>query len=373
MEMQKEELKGLFKKYHEGKCTEEEKALLEAWYLEYNEHDLDISSKKVKAIGQRLWREMPGNHSSFIKIGLKLAVAATIIGMLFTIALKFFLPRPANTGLVHKKEIGPGSNIAVLTLSNGQKINLSTAINGQIAKQAGIQVYKTASGQITYKSTAVTATSDLTTMNNISTPKGGQWQVTLPDGSTVRLNSASSFSYPTSFKNQKERIVQLKGEGYFEVAKDKAHPFIVRTDQQSVEVLGTHFNINAYGDEPAVKTTLAEGSIKVSASNGKSQLLSPGQQSILKQGELTRITANVDDELAWTKGSFHFSDQNIQSIMRQLARWYDIEVLYEPNVSYGGLHGRLSRNKNLSQVLSGLEATQSVHFKVEGRRITVMK
>ncbi|MES2267480.1 MAG: FecR domain-containing protein [Bacteroidota bacterium] len=371
--MKTEELKELFKKYHDGTCTEEEKALLESWYLEYNEHDLDITPKRIKAIGQGVFRELPGNHNSFIKIGLKLAVAATIIGMMFTIAIKFFLPHPTNTGVVRKKEIGPGSNIAVLTLSNGQKINLSTATNGQIAKQAGIQIYKTASGQITYKSIADPAASNVITTNNISTPKGGQWQVTLPDGSEVRLNSASSFSYPTSFKNQKQRIVQLKGEGYFEVAKDKAHPFIVKTDQQSVEVLGTHFNINAYADEPAVKTTLAEGIVKVSASNGKSQLLSPGQQAILRQGELTAATVNVDDELAWTKGSFHFSDQNIQSIMRQLSRWYNIDVQYAPDVNYGGLHGRLSRNKNLSQVLSGLEATQSVHFKVEGRRITVMK
>lgn len=371
--MKKEELQKLFKKYHQGNCTEEEKALLEAWYMEYNEHDLDISPKRIKAIGEKVFRELPGNHNSFIKIGLKLAVAATIIGMMFTIAIKFFLPHPTNTSVVRKKEIGPGSNNAVLTLASGQKINLSTATKGQIAKQPGIQIYKTASGQITYKSVGAPAASNAITTNNISTPKGGQWQVTLPDGSSVRLNSASSFSYPTSFKNQSARIVQLKGEAYFEVAKDKLHPFIVKTERQSVEVLGTHFNINAYPDEPAIKTTLAEGKVKVSADNGQSKLLSPGQQSMLKQGELTLQNVNVDDELAWTKGSFHFSDQSIQSIMRQISRWYDIDVQYEPNISWGGLHGRISRNKNLSQVLSGLEATQSVHFKVEGRRITVMK
>jgi len=369
--MEKEELQKLFKKYHDGTCTEEEKALLEAWYLDFNEHDLDISPKRIKAIGERVFRELPGNHNSFLRIGARLAVAAGIIGMLFTIGANF-LTKPIVTKVAQKKEIGPGSNIAVLTLSNGQKINLSKSINGRIAQQAGIQIYKTANGQISYKSVVNEAGSDITT-NNIATPKGGQWKITLPDGTNVLLNSASSLSYPTSFKSQSNRTVQLTGEGYFEVTKDKAHPFIVKTDQQSVEVLGTHFNINAYADEPAIKTTLAEGSVKVSANNGKSQLLSPGQQSVLKQGDLTRFTVNVDDELAWTKGSFHFSDQNIQSVMRQLARWYDIDVQYAPNISYGGLHGRLSRDKNLSQILSGLEATQSVHFKVEGRRITVMK
>jgi len=368
--MEKEELQKLFNKYHDGTCTEEEKALLEAWYLDYNEHDLDITPRKIKAIGQRVFRELPGNHGTFLKIGAQLAIAASILCILFTIAVKF-LPRPTTPNFVKQKEIGPGSNIAVLTLSNGQKINLNKVTNGQIAQQAGIQIYKTANGQITYKSIA--NANDISTVNNISTPKGGQWKITLPDGTDVLLNSASSLRYPTSFKNQKDRIVELKGEGYFEVAKDKSHPFIVKTAQQSVEVLGTHFNINAYADEPAVKTTLAEGRVKVTAANGKVQLLSPGQQSLLKQGELSWITVNVDDELAWTKGSFHFSDQNIESIMRQLSRWYDIDVQYEPNVDYGGLHGRLSRNKNLSQVLSGLEATQSVHFKVEGRRITVMR
>ncbi|WP_374950050.1 FecR family protein [Mucilaginibacter sp.] len=371
--MKKEELQKLFIKYHEGTCTEEEKALLEAWYLEFNEHDLDIAPKRIISIGQRIFRELPGNHISFLNIGVKLAIAAGIIGMIISITVKFILPTAHPQKTVSIYDIRPGGNNAVLTLSNGHKINLSAATNGQIAKQAGIAVYKTAKGQILYKSIVLPVTGDSITTNNISTPKGGQWQVLLPDGSKVLLNSASSLSYPTSFQNQHDRIVQLTGEAYFEIAKDKAHPFIVKTHQQSVRVLGTHFNINAYPDEPAIRTTLAEGSVNVLSNNGKSKRLSPGQQSILQQGELTRTSVKVEDELAWIKGSFHFSDQNIQSIMRQLSRWYDIEVQYQSNISYGGIHGRISRDKNLSQVLSGLEATQSVHFKVEGRRITVMK
>ncbi|AMR29936.1 hypothetical protein A0256_00155 [Mucilaginibacter sp. PAMC 26640] len=371
--MKKEELQNLFKKHHEGKCTEEEKALLEAWYLEFNEHEMDISPKRIKAIEQRLFRELPGNHTSFIKIGAKLPVAAGIIGMLITVTVKFILPSEKKEKIAVTSDILPGGNNAVLTLANGHKINLNTVTNGQIALQAGIHIYKTASGQLTYKSIANAAASDAIATNNISTPRGGQWQISLPDGSNVWLNAASSLSYPVSFQNQKDRIVQLTGEAYFEIAKDRSHPFIVKTGQQSVEVLGTHFNINAYPDEPSIKTTLAEGRVKVLATNGKSQLLSPGQQSILQQDELTRAIINVDDELAWTKGSFHFSDQSIQRIMRQLSRWYDIDVQYAPNVSYDSLNGRISRYKNLSQVLNALEATRAVHFKMEGRRITVMK
>jgi transmembrane sensor len=371
--MEKEELQRLFIKYHEGTCTEEEKALLETWYLEFNEYDLEISPKRIKAIGQRIYRELPGNHIAFVKIGIRLAAAASIIGLIITIALKFLLPQQNTQKLANAQDIHPGSNIAVLTLANGQKINLNSATNGQIAKQAGIQIYKTANGQITYKSTVSQVSSDFVSTNTITTPKGGQWQLTLADGSNVRINSASTFSYPTSFNKAPNRVVELSGEAYFEVAKDKEHPFIVKSNQQSVEVLGTHFNVNAYADEPAVKTTLAEGNVKVSSNNGKSQLLSPGQQSVLKQGELIRLEVNIDDELAWTKGSFHFTDQSIQSIMRQISRWYNIDVYYEANISNEGLNGRISRYKNLNQVLSALEATQSVHFKVEGRRITVMK
>lgn len=372
LNMEKEELQNLFKKYHQGKCTEEEKALLEAWYLDFNEHDLDISLSRIKAVGQRVFRELPGNHNSFLEIGMKLAIAAGIIGLIITLSIMFLFPKrnADTTAAIH--EIKPGGNNAVLTLSNGQKINLSTATNGQIAKSGSIQIYKTGRGQILYRSDTLPK-ADIITSNNISTPKGGQWQVTLPDGSKVKLNSSSSLSYPTSFKNQKQRIVKLTGEGYFEVAKDKAHPFIVRTDMQTVEVLGTHFDINAYTDEPATKTTLTEGSVRVSAINGNSQILSPGRQSILKQGSLTETAVNIEDELAWTNGSFRFRDQNIQSIMRQISRWYDIQVQYEPNVSYEELNGRISRDKNLSQVLKALEATKTVHFKVEGRRITVMQ
>lgn len=371
--MKKEELKALFKKYHENNCTEEEKALLEAWYLEFNEHDLDISPQRVKVISQRIFRELPGNHTAFIKIGVRLAVAATIIGVMITVGLKFFLPVVPKDKVAKNQDIRPGSNIAVLTLGNGQQINLNTVTNGQIAKQAGIQIYKTVSGQVTYKSTANPTANDIITTNNISTPKGGQWQITLPDGSKIWLNSASSINYPSTFSNQKERIVHLSGEAYFEIAKDRLHPFIVKTEKQTVVVLGTHFNINSYADEPAVKTTLAEGRVKVSTRTGDTKFLIPGQQAILENGGLHVKEADIEEALAWKNGYFRFNDESIQGVMRKLSRWYNIDVQYDPNVSNDGLNGKISRFKNISQVLKALEATQTVHFNVEGRRVTVLK
>lgn len=371
--MEKEELKSLFKKYHEGKCTEEEKALLEAWYLQFNELDLDITPGRIKAIGNRIYRELPGNHNVFFKIGVRLAAAAILVGVIMTFTLKFWPQQHKTLALASIHDIPPGTNTATLTISNGKKINLTNAVKGQIAIQPGIQILKTTSGQITYQTTAnISEVSDSQT-NNISTPKGGQWQVILPDGSKVWLNSASSINYPSSFAKQKERIVQLSGEAYFEVAKDKSHPFVVKTDRQTVEVLGTHFNINSYPDEPAVKTTLAEGRVKVSTIVGITKVLIPGQQAFLENDVLSVNEANVEEALAWKNGYFRFNDESIQSIMRKLARWYAIDVQYDQGVSKDGLNGKVSRFKNISQVLKALEATKTVHFKVEGRRVTVMR
>jgi len=370
--MEKEQLKELFKKYHEGKCTEEEKALLEAWYLQFNEHDLDITPRRIKAIGNRIFRELPGNHMVFIKIGVKLAAAAIAIGIIVTITLKLSLTQDKPSKLIYANDIVPGTNKAVLTLSNGKKINLSNAVAGQLASQSGIRILKTTSGLIIYKVVPNVGILD-NKSNNITTPIGGQWQVILPEGTKVWLNSASSLTYPATLGKQKDRIVQLNGEAYFEVAKDKLHPFIVNTGKQEVKVFGTHFNINSYQDEPSLKTTLAEGAVSVSIIGGSSKLLKPGQQAILKDGTLSVENANIEEALAWKNGYFRFNDENIQSIMRKLSRWYNIDVQYEGDISNDGLNGKISRFKNISQVLKALEATKTVHFKVEGRRVTVLK
>jgi transmembrane sensor len=372
--MKKEEVKELLKKYHEGKCSEAEKALLEGWYLQYNEREINISPKRIEALGKQIFMELPGNHYDFIRIGLWLAVAATTIGILISVTLKFYGTNKQPKTLTHVRDIAPGSNKAILTLANGTKINLNDAANGQLTAHSGIKILKTADGQLIYKVTDVNILYDNIKPNNVTTPNGGQWQVHLSDGTKVWLNSASSLTYPSSFDKQKDRRVQLTGEAYFEVAKDKAHPFIVLTDQQEVEVLGTHFNINSYNDEPAVKTTLLEGSVKVITKTSQNiKFLSPGQQAVLANNILVVGQANMEEAVAWKNGYFRFNDEDIQSIMRKLSRWYNIDVVYQGDISKEGLNGKVSRFKNISQVLKALEATKTVHFKVEGRRVTVMK
>ncbi|ALL06618.1 hypothetical protein AQ505_14605 [Pedobacter sp. PACM 27299] len=268
------------------------------------------------------------------------------------------------------ENILPGGNKAVLTLSDGSRISLDDMANGEIAKESGVKITKTADGRILY-SVRKGLSHVKPSYNTISTPKGGQYQIALPDGTIVWLNAASSLKYPSSF-TEKDRLVTLTGEAYFEVAKDKKRPFRVKTVQQEVEVLGTHFNINAYDDEEVVKTTLIEGSVKVKLpSSNQSTVLKPGEQSsVLNEIKVNQVDAN--SAIDWKQGLFWFNDESIYSIMRQFSRWYNIDVEYRGNVSNIRFGGQVSRMKNLSQVLRIMELTKSIQFKVEGNKIIVM-
>jgi len=273
-----------------------------------------------------------------------------------------------------EKGILPGGNRAVLTLADGTSILLDSASNGTIASQGSTKVIKLNTGQLVYNSTDGAAVS--ISYNTLTTPLGGQYQVTLQDGTIVWLNSGSSLRYPTIFAGA-ERRVEITGEAYFEVAKNPNQPFKVKINLSSgeggeIEVLGTHFNINAYEDEAAVKTTLLEGSVKVNHSNATSQL-KPGQQLQLnKQGRVEIVNkADLEETMAWKEGRFQFENADIHYIMRQIARWYDVEVEYKEEITrhFGGV---ISRNENVTKVLNLLELTGEVNFKIAGKKIIVM-
>lgn len=268
------------------------------------------------------------------------------------------------------RDIAPGGNKAVLTLANGKKIILSDAKNGKLAADSGVTVTKLADGKIIYALESGSVAN--AAFNNIETPRGGQYQVILPDGSKVSLNAASSLTYPASFAMLKERRVELKGEAYFEVAKDKKHPFIVKTENQEIKVLGTHFNINSYTDELMTKTTLIEGSVLVKVSDTE-QILKPGYQAINGMGGLKVVEANVEEVLAWKNGYFMFDNEGIESVMRKISRWYNVDVVFKGNVPKDKFGGTVSRFENVSQVLRKLTYTDKVHFIIEERRIIVTK
>jgi transmembrane sensor len=272
-------------------------------------------------------------------------------------------------------KIVPGGNKATLTLSNGSKVALTSAKNGQIANQFGTIVTKTADGKLVYQNSS-SSTENTNIYNVIETPKGGQYQVALPDGTKVWLNAASSLRYSLTF-NGNERKVELTGEAYFEVAKDKTRPFKVYSSGQVVEVLGTHFNINTYSNESSVRTTLLEGSVKVTSLSAKTYaMIRPGQQSIIRNANKLIKVENVDmdESVAWKNGYFMFNGEQLESILRKISRWYDVDIEYQnEELKREVFSGTLSRYSSVSQVLKKLELTQSVHFKTEGRKIIVTK
>jgi transmembrane sensor len=279
------------------------------------------------------------------------------------------------------QDIRPGGNKAVLTLANGQVIDLDSAQNGVLVEQGNMAVVKNQHGEVVYKAVGEEkpAGQHTNAYNMLATPRGGQYQLTLPDGSRVWLNAASSIRYPVAFAND-ERLVEITGEVYFEVA-----PVQLRSGQKmpfrvmilplggAVEVLGTKFNINAYSDEPALQTTLLEGSVKVSSmENGKWAMLKPGQQASIRRSQLT-VHDNADLELAmaWKNGFTLFKSADIKSIMRQVARWYDVEVVYEGAVSDRSFTGGISRSADLQELLRLLQVSK-VQFRIEGKKLIVM-
>ncbi len=267
----------------------------------------------------------------------------------------------------------PGSDKAVLTLSDGSIIILDDASAGHIAMQEKVKVSKIDDGILVYQPNEL---STALVYNSISTPKGGKFSITLSDGSRVWLNAASSLRFPVNFVG-KERRVELTGEGYFEIAKDKSKPFIVDVaGKEEVEVLGTHFNINAYNDESSINTTLLEGSIKVkTAGSAQSKLLSPGQQFMLFSEGKNKVHSDVDldETIAWKNDKFDFGEStDLENVMRQIARWYDVEVEYAGNVSGIHLSGSISRNVDASKVFQMLELTGVAQFRISGKKVIVM-
>jgi ferric-dicitrate binding protein FerR (iron transport regulator) len=299
-------------------------------------------------------------------------MAAAAIILLISGILIYNLINPFRPLLspAYANDISPGKNQATLTLSDGRKIPLDDQHKGFLATDANATIRKTRAGEIIYDASPETSTN---AVNSMATPSGGAYELKLADGTLAVLDAASSIEYPVTFSG-KERKVKITGQVYFEVSHDAQKPFMVTFNDNVVEVLGTHFNINTYSDEPEVKTTLLQGSVLMKSNNAQ-VLLKPGEQAILKpwDGSLKVATVNTRNEVSWKDNYFRFEKENIKEIMRQLARWYAIEVAYEGPVTDEEFSGVISRTKNISQVLRMLEYSQSVHFKIAGRRVIVMR
>ncbi len=298
-------------------------------------------------------------------------VSAAAVLAVISVGVYFLTVKRNVAGSSYANDVNPGTTKAVLTLADGSKIMLDAAKKGKLAEQSGMRVAKTADGQLVYTVTD-TDHAGSAAYNTLETPKGGEYQLHLPDGTKVWLNAASSLKYPASFADAKERKVILSGEAYFEVAHHRNSPFRVVTDKQVVEVLGTHFNVNAYQNEPDTKTTLLEGSVNVVQQAGtKHFVLKPGQQARVAEG-IEVVNVDTETAVAWKNGDFILKDEDFKATMRKISRWYDVDVIYDESAPADlELGGWVSRAKNISAVLKVIESTGKVHFKVQGRRITV--
>lgn len=369
--MNKDEIKDLLARYKANACTDKELEILESWYLEFENTGLpDLSDKEKKADLDKIWESMPVHHSQRARFRLSHLSVAAIILITLSAGFFFYKSNYAGSDLPGTKsnDVAPGGHKAVLVLADGKRISLTDAPDGMVTQQTGITIVKESNGRLVYKVASNTNGSvEELKYNTIETPEGGQYQVDLPDGTKVWLNAVSSIKFPESFAKQEFRKVELRGEAYFEVAKDKNQPFRVATDKQEVEVVGTHFNINAYADELTVKTTLLEGSVKV---NGA--FLKPGQQSVVTSNDLKIVKADVETAVAWKNGLFMFDNERLESVMRKISKWYGVEVKYsDEEVKELIFGGTVSRFDKVSKVLRMMELTGDVHFKLQGKLITV--
>lgn len=308
----------------------------------------------------------PRHHQKIL--WTRIATASTIL-LTLGVGLFYYNHRPTakQARAEVKVDFKPGSNKATLTLAGGQQIILADAKNGKLATEAGTAINKTADGEVIYNNDQ---TENKTAVyNTMTTPRGGQYHLTLADGSIAWLNAASSITYPVAF-NGKLRQVEITGEVYFQVAHSAAKPFLVKCKNQTVQVLGTHFNINAYDNEGTIKTTLLEGSVAVSVDD-KKQLLKPGQQAILNHYKLAVSETDVTEAVAWKDGYFQFANADIETIMRQVSRWYDVDVTFEGPITKETFTGRISRFRNISEALKIVQSSNGVHLTYSGRRIMV--
>lgn len=391
-----ENIAALVEKYLSKEAAREEIELLNKWYHtlydddkelfvkgQEDEHQIEerIKMRLLATIQKENEKDIEPRHIARWKMP---AAAAAILLLIITSVFFIITSKDKKQPIVKSEQnkpvpvndIAPGGNKAILTLADGSSIILDSAANGTLTQQGSIKVEKLANGLLAYIVNGKQVTeNDEAFYNTISTPRGGQYQLTLADGTMVWLNAASSIHFPVVFTG-KERKVEITGEAYFEVAKNKDMPFKVKAAMSEIEVLGTHFNVNAYEDETSTKTTLLEGLVKISVpapvGSQPARFLNPGQQAgINKDGNISLLSnVDVEEVMAWKNGRFQFNSSDLKTILRQVSRWYDVDIVYKENVN---LHftGQITRNANVSKVFEKLELTGIVNFKIEGRKIIV--
>jgi ferric-dicitrate binding protein FerR (iron transport regulator) len=392
-----DQLKEIISKYNAGESTAEEKIFLEQWYasFQWDTATSNESDQELQQLQENIWQTLKDANSiegskiqganaiirtlsvNHYQRKWKYAAAAIIIllgaAAIYKLAI-FNQSTPKSTAVnivkpANVTDIAAGGNKAILTLADGSTIVLDSAQNGNLVSQGNTRIIKQ-DGKLAYNSLE---NSTAFLYNTIATPRGGEYQLVLADGTKVWLNAASSLHFPTTFSGN-ERIVQLTGEAYFEVAKNAAKPFKVEMNNgMAIEVLGTHFNVMGYDDELSIKTTLVEGKVKVMQGTNSIMLMPNQQAKLTKAGNTILVDKNADinKAIAWKNGIFDFDDDGITDIMRQISRWYDVDIDYSLPVLQPHFTGSIRREVNVLQVLHMLELAGGVNFTIVGNKIIV--
>ncbi|WP_421940475.1 FecR family protein [Pedobacter sp.] len=371
----------LAQKWLNNTITASEKKEFDDWYNAFDDTVFDVDSPEgFQELGDEIHTKILSkinreHKRSSLKLWKTITIAATMILVFAGALLVYQKSKPqSETNQTATVNILPGKNQATLTLDNGKKIFLNDVVNGELAAAGNVKIVKIENGQLLYKVDGAKAQpGDTAAFNTIETPRGGQYQIALPDGTHVWLNAGSSLRFPVAFA-AKNRMVKLQGEAYFEVAHNAKKPFLVSTEKQTVEVLGTHFNVNAYQGETFTKTTLLEGKVKVyrASANGaikENSILFPGEQASLSKDHLVVKQVEAENEIAWKNGYFIFNGDDFETSMRTIGRWYNVEIICQGNFDDIVLGGTMSRSKKLDETLTVLSLTQKIKFRYEGRKV----
>lgn len=376
--MESKNAKEILERYRLGTCSEEEKSWVETWHLQQlkeSQYTADVEDiKRIQGeVKSRIEANIYDNIKRIRRKNQLFKISAVAASLILVLGVSYFAIRqstqePIAHPVWQQADIQPGGNKAVLLSGDGSAIQLSERRNTIIV---GAQI-SYADGAELLQGDPTSSLSEAPRVHTLQTPKTGTYNIVLADGTKVWLNAYSSLKFPSRFEGR-ERVVELAGEAYFEVAHNKKQPFKVCSQQQTIEVLGTHFNLSAYSSEATV-TTLLEGAVKVNRlADNRSVLLKPGQQSTVKEDtEQIQLThSNTEHAVAWKNGYFNFDNETLGSILNRIARWYDVEFTYEKAPSNKTYIGAVSRSRNLSAVLRALEAVADVKFKRTGRKISV--
>lgn len=389
--MDNQQIQDLMERFQTGECTRSELVLVRYLVHKFREDgpsglsDLELEEAREEmqqVIDQELAFAVPKpKRVLHLNLRRSVSIAATVA---FMVLFAYFFKNP-----LHYKpfanEIGPGSNKAFLVLNQGERIRLEDAKVGLLAMQSDTRVVKTGDGKIVY--TDHPGGASIAEMNRIETPRGGNYKISLPDGTMIWLNAASTLTYPISFNGRGERRVKLSGEAYFEVSEDRSKPFLVESNGQVVEVLGTHFDVRCYEEDSEARTVLLEGSVRLTTLpvgdtslnrvgkgvNRNGVVLRPGEMAMNSKVGIRVKKVDVASAVAWKDGAFSFRNESLENIMKQISRWYDVDVVFEnKNRTHLSFGGSISKYEDLSNVLHMLELTGDVKFKLEGRKVTIL-